>query len=376
LESFCENDFYDNWVMTPGTYTMQTIGHRMMATAGVRFGLIEWTVATLAGAMSVASWFLIGYLNALVVRKLGLQRIRSFILLVIADLAVALVAVNIGGSVWVNFPRLIGQIVFPKGIYVIGLFFMAHALWKVWQTNGQPPALADAALGIYASLAGIRVMMEMLPTSGSYAVFFNGATFLVFVLVIARMAGSGGRALDAKRRDLLVGCMLSAEVILLVIALWPPRDVLTTPLKTDFGTIYTEPDRAVLFPQIVSFMKTHTRNGKDILVVPESPSLYFFSGLESPTHWYEVQPGVLDPKQEFEFIKEVEASGVKYVLLCNRHVDEFGVAPFGIGYDQSIYKWIMSHHTKIAQFGPRADLPHAATYQPYVMEVYERKSAQ
>jgi hypothetical protein len=124
-------------------------------------------------------------------------------------------------------------------------------------------------------------------------------------------------------------------------------------------------------------MKTHTRSGRDILVLPESPSLYFFSGMQSPTRWYEVQPGVLDPKQELTLIDEANSAHVQYVLLCNRHVDEFGVAPFGIGYDQSINKWIVSNYTKIGQFGPRGDLlsPNndLRVYQPYVMEVYARK---
>jgi hypothetical protein len=134
----------------------------------------------------------------------------------------------------------------------------------------------------------------------------------------------------------------------------------------------------VLFTQIISFMKTHTRNGKDILVLPESASLYYFSGMQSPNQWYEVPPGVLDPKQELAFINEAESAHVQYVLLDHRRVDEFGIAPFGVGYDQSIYKWIMAHYVKIGQFGPRPDLLPASLsvhgYQLYVMEVYEKDS--
>jgi hypothetical protein len=72
-----------------------------------------------------------------------------------------------------------------------------------------------------------------------------------------------------------------------------------------------------MFPQIISFMKSHTRIGKDILVVPETPSLYFFGGMQSPSRWYEAQPGVLDPKQELASINEAESAHVQYVLLCH-----------------------------------------------------------
>ena len=330
-----------------------------MATEGLRFGLNEWSSAALGAAVSVTLWFIIAYANAFAIRKLGFRRLQYFVFVVAADIALALFVVKVGSSVWAGLPALIGQIVFPKGIFLVGCAFVILALWKVWRTHGQAGNLAEAALGIYAVLIGIRVIMEMFPFGNGIAVFFNGAVFLVFAIVVARVVASGARSLEPSRRDLLIGFMLSAEALLLIIVFFAKDMVsapLTAPLKTEFGTIYTEADRAVLFPQIVSFMKTHTRNGKDILAVPESPSLYFFSGMQSPSRWYEVQPGVLNPGQEQEFIDEAQSAHVQYVLLCNRHVDYYGIAPFGIGYNQSIYKWLIEHYTKVGQFGPRVDL--------------------
>jgi hypothetical protein len=369
--------FIDNWVMTPGTYTMRTIGRYRMQIEGMRFGFNEWRGAAIGAAISLILWFVVGYANAFVIRKLKFERPRHFVLVVITDIVAALIIIKLGSSVWTGLPGLLGQMVFPKGLFLIGCVFMINAIWKVWRTRGQAEHVAEAVLGVYAVVVSIRVMMEMLPTSVNYAVFFNEPMFIVFVIILVRIVSRAGASLDVQRRNLLVGSMLSAEAVLIIIGFFPARDVLSARMKTDFGTIYTKPDRAVLFPQIVFFMKTHTRSGRDILVLPESPSLYFFSGMQSPTRWYEAQPGVLDPKQELTLIDEANSAHVQYVLLCNRHVDEFGVAPFGIGYDQSINKWIVSNYTKIGQFGPRGDLlsPNndLRVYQPYVMEVYARK---
>jgi hypothetical protein len=366
----------DNWVMTPGTYTMRTIGSRRMATEGFRFELNEWCSAAIGAAVSVLFWFAIADANAFIIRRLGLFRLRHVLLLVGANIVAALLVIKLGSPVWVELPTLIGQIVFPKGIFLIGFAFMAIAIWRTLRSRGLAGNLAEATLGIYAVIVGTRVMMEMFPTRG-YAPFFNGPVFLVFVIVVTRVVASASRSLDEHGRCMLIGCMLSAEALLLLIGLFPSHKLLNTRMKTEFGTIYTEADRAFLFPQIISFMETHSRNGEDILVLPESPSLYFFSGMQSPSRWYGVQPGVLDPKQELVFIDEAKSAHVRYVLLCNRHVYEFGIAPFGIGYDQSIYKWIMANYIKIGQFGPRADLlpPNndVRFYQPYVMEVYEKK---
>lgn len=373
--------FIDNWVMTPGTYTMRTIGARRMALEGFRFGLNEWTGAAVGAALSLALWFAIGHANTFAIKKLGLSRLRSFVVVVVMDIAIAMIVIGLGTSLWAGLPALVAQIVFPKGMYLIACLFMILAVWKVWRTQGRPIALAEAALGIYAVVVSIRVIMEMSPTGG-YAVFFNGTVFLVFAIVVARVVAYASRSLDLRRRDLLVGCMLGAEAVLLVIGFFPRRlrSPLIAPLKTPLGTIYTQPDRAVLFPQIMSFMKTHTRNGMDILVVPESPSLYFFSEMQSPSRWYEVQPGVLNPEQEQQLISDADSAHVQFVLLCNRHTDEFFVGSFGTGYDKSIYDWMGANFTKVGQFGPRTDLLPASmkdlkVYQPYVIEIYERKSA-
>jgi hypothetical protein len=366
--------FIDNWVMTPGTYTMRTIGRQAMAMAGVRFGLTEWSIAAFGVSVSILMWFVIANANAFAIRKLELR--RHFVLVVAADVLVALIVLKLGISTWSGLLWLFGQIIFPKGIFLIGCAFMILAIWKVLRTHGQAGYLAEAALGIYAVLVGIRVMLEML--SGGYALFFNVPVFLVFAIVVARVVAYGARSLDEQRRHLLVAFMLGTETVLLVIGLFPRSQLLNTPMKTGFGTIYTEADRAVLFPQIISFMKTHTRNGKDILVLPESPSLYYFSGMESPSRWYEAQPGVLDPEQELTLINDADSAHVQYVLVCNRHVEEYGIAPFGVGYDQSIYNWITANYTKVGQFGPRRDLLPAnidGYYRPYMMDVYEKKKS-
>jgi len=152
-------------------------------------------------------------------------------------------------------------------------------------------------------------------------------------------------------------------------AILPDPWHLPTPLKTAIGTFYTKADAAILLPQIISFMKTHTRNGKDILVIPDPPSFYVYAGMQSPTRWYSLVPGVVDPEHEQEFIREVTANEVRYVLLANREVPECGVAPFGAGYNKVIYQWIIQNYRRVEKFGP---LP-IGFPNPYVMNVYELK---
>src|SRR5207302_6426415 len=170
---------------------------------------------------------------------------------------------------------------------------------------------------------------------------------------VTRVIRWGGRSLEPRNRNLLAGCLLGAVAVLYFVTLLPNPRRLPTPLKTDIGTFYTKTDVALLFPQIISFMKTHTKNGKDILVLPEPPSLYVFAGMEAPSRWYSLVPGYLAPEQEQEFINEVASTQLQYVLIANRSLTEYGVRGFmNDGYNHSIYRWILANYVKVGQFGP------------------------
>jgi hypothetical protein len=117
-------------------------------------------------------------------------------------------------------------------------------------------------------------------------------------------------------------------------------------------------------------MKTHTRNGKDILVLPEPPSLYTFAGMNAPSRWYSVLPGVIAPDQEQQYIDELASNQVRYVLIANRILVEYGVQGFANGgYSVPIYTWITAHYAKVGQFGPTPDGP----LPPYIVWIYQRK---
>jgi hypothetical protein len=169
----------------------------------------------------------------------------------------------------------------------------------------------------------------------------------------------------------VVANLLLAETVCCLILFLPrPSFFLPTKLTTPNGSFYTRADAAAIFPQIISFMKSHTRNGKDILVVPEPPSLYTFAGMDAPSRWYGLVPGYLAPEDEHRYIDDMVASQVRYVLLSNRDVSEYKVRGLALGgYNPTISDWIMKNFVRVGQFGPMPGAP----YPPYTMWIYERK---
>jgi hypothetical protein len=362
--------FIDNWIATPGTYMMRTFGGRTMALNGYRLSPHEWIVAASTVVVALGSWYLIAASDAAAIRRLRLRSLFSVIAIILVDLLLALIILCIGGTS-PALTNIFSQIVFPKGLFLLGCLFTLQSMWDL--RTRSTLAVAEAALGIYATVVCVRVMMEVWPTPFNYAVFFNLPLFLIFVIVTVRVVRRASQTLDHSLRELLVGAMVTVDVLLLFVALFPRHQALSVPLTTDYGTFYTSPDVAVLFPRIISFMKTHTRNGRDILVLPEPPSLYVFAGVQAPSRWYSLLPGYIEPLQEEEFIRDIISNDVRYVLISNRAGPEYGVGPFGIGYDQPIYEWLMENYEKAGQFGP---LPGETRDHPYIMSIFVRKSAE
>jgi hypothetical protein len=360
--------YFDNWVAMPGTYFMRTFGKYTMAATGFRFVPQEMMSAVALASLSLALWYGIAYANALAIVK-GQRQSRIILLTVALDiLVITLLVFQV-----MKYPTLaslyVAQLTFPEGLFFLGLYFVIQALWKLWGSPNPGLALTDAALGIYATSSSFRILMDLYPSPYKYSVFFNVPVYLVFIILVARLIRWAGRSLDLRRRNALASCLLCSAAILYFAKILPDPRHLPTPLKTNIGTFYTKPDVAILLPEIISFMKTHTRNGKDILVIPDPPSFYVYAGMQSPTRWYSLVPGVVDPEHEQEFIRQAVANNVRYVLLSNRAFPECGVGSFGVDYNKAIYQWITTNYRKVDKFGPlRIGFPDS-----YVLTVYERK---
>jgi len=388
--------FLENWALIPGSYFMRSVGKRFMADQGFRFVPAELLEATEYAVLAMAIWWLLASLNAFVIEKLKLTSWRLMAWpLIISMLPLAItclvffrratwgMAVNthfLARSLWESaqtrlFFTILAEVVFPSGIFLVVLSYLLHAVWRCWKPPDKTYAIPEILLGVYAVLVSFRQMMELEPTLYKCAVFFNGPAFLIFVILVNRVIRWASRQLDIKCRDFVAGSMLAAEAAFVFILFFPRPQVLPARLTTDYGTLYTSYDVAALVPQIVSFMKTHTKNGKDILVLPEPPSLYVFAGMLAPTRWHQLTPGIVSPEGEQGYINELKSNQVRYILIANRSVSEYGVARFiDNGYNHEIYRWIMANYVEAGQFGGLSQK--AEPLGQFVMWVYERKDVE
>jgi hypothetical protein len=373
--------FFDNWISTPGTYFMRTWGKITIPAQGLRFVPSEMLLAAEHLLLGLAIWALLSRLAVSTVSRFDVKSPARIVAITVACL----------GPLWALAflyermfpPRLFNtylkwgvisipgtQGVFPKGILFLVAVFGVYALWKLAKAPGDDLRLQQAGLALYAGLIAFRQMMELGPTLWACAVFFNGPAFIVLVIVLFALFRWACKSLDARRGAIVITTLLLAESVLAFILFYPRPSSLPARLDTPNGSFYTRSDVATLFPEIISFMRSHSQNGRDILMVPEPPSLYVFAGLDAPSRWYGLVPGYVAPDREQDYINELIANQVRYVLISNRVTIEYKVAGFNRGgYNVAIYNWIMAHFAPVGQFGPTpGTLP-----PPYIVWVYERK---
>jgi hypothetical protein len=374
--------FFDNWISTPGTYFMRTFSKITMPEQGMRFVPDELLNAALMALICVLAWGLYGRAISSAARKFNFTSgisMGAFVLLCFAPVIIgSFVFLRTFPNGLVRDPNLFSQLVtipltqviLPKGIFFLAVVFTAYALWQTLKPSRTLPDIQEAALGIYACLLAMRQMMEITPSIYKCSVFFNVPLFLVFVLLIRKIISWSARSLSTAQLNFTLSGAMIGESALLFVLFFPNPHILTAKFDSPYGGFYTRPDVATLFPQIIDFMKSHTRNNKDILVIPEPPSLYVFAGMDAPSRWYSLVPGYIAPEQEQQYIDELVANDVRYVLIANRSFNEYQIRGFiNDGYSQHVHHWINDHFTKVGQIGPTPDAP----YPPYIVWIFERK---
>jgi hypothetical protein len=353
-----------------------------MPEQGMRFVPDELLNAALMALICVLAWGLYGRAISSAARKFNFTSgisMGAFVLLCFAPVIIgSFVFLRTFPNGLVRDPNLFSQLVtipltqviLPKGIFFLAVVFTAYALWQTLKPSRTLPDIQEAALGIYACLLAMRQMMEITPSIYKCSVFFNVPLFLVFVLLIRKIISWSARSLSTAQLNFTLSGAMIGESALLFVLFFPNPHILTAKFDSPYGGFYTRPDVATLFPQIIDFMKSHTHNNKDVLVIPEPPSLYVFAGMDAPSRWYSLVPGYIAPEQEQQYIDELVANDVRYVLIANRSFNEYQIRGFiNDGYSQHVHHWINDHFTKVGQIGPTPDAP----YPPYIVWIFERK---
>ncbi len=145
----------------------------------------------------------------------------------------------------------------------------------------------------------------------------------------------------------------------------------TVALQTAAGTLRLPPQEAAAIGQTLHYLERNARAGETLAAFPEGGFFNFVLRLRSPLRQDLIVPGVLSGEREDAVARQVELSGPRYVLLCNRPTPEYGPVAFGRDYAARLWSEVESRYVLTRSFGwARPSAPVGA--RRFFIRLYER----
>ena len=331
---------FSNWQFAPGSYFLRTYAARVSFATGLRFVPIELALLLLGATVAILLWFRIATIAASRVGRswYGYAAISLFVIGVAAAHQFAPLAIYL----------LLPLLVYPRGMFFIGCAFLLCSLYALRYNTSDRLLLAKVAFGVFALILAVRVLAQVLPYG--YSIFYDIPLLLVFIIVVKECIEAALFSLALERRRRITNVLLAIEVVTLAAILIPGRSERSATLDTNWGTIYLTPNDANSARLIYNFVLEQKRQGRRVLLVPELPMIYAFTGTEAPSRWYTTIDGYMSPQQEDAYITELQHSTPDYIVLTNRY-SELGSPYFGIDYARKTYRWIEANYQFRGRFG-------------------------
>jgi len=145
----------------------------------------------------------------------------------------------------------------------------------------------------------------------------------------------------------------------------------TMALHTAAGTLRLPQQEAAAIGQTLRYLEHNARAGETLAAFPEGGFFNFVLRLRSPLRQDLIVPGVLSGESEDAVARQVELSGPRYVLLCNRPTPEYGPVAFGRDYAARLWSGVESRYVLTRSFGwARPSAPVGA--RRFFIRLYER----
>ena len=346
----------ENFMSWPTSYFMKAYGKFWLAQTGFSLSLPAFAEAAKQTLILLGFW---QGVHLILTRKRADR--RSILLR-----AVLFVATISYMAIYVPRADLLRVIFFPQGMVLyVSVAAIVSFLFLWWQPDVQrAPGLI--LLLIFTSLVAFRILLRMTPWD--YAIYYNGPVILSFLLLLRPLIPQAGKA----HRSVLMAELLVCLGCVAVPGLYSKKVVSETagwvPLTTQRGTIVVKKSLAEQYRAAIQFMREKNAQGEVVLSVPEDTSLYFLSGLNCPLRVFAFTPGLVVPgKMTDDVIGGIERKRIRYLIWSNRLFPEYGVLRFGMDFDQTLGKYLMTHYHRV-----RPLLPDPVSLGDWTAQIWER----
>ena len=229
--------------------------------------------------------------------------------------------------------------------------FLLATLWLTRRGATHPHNPALFVIAAYSLAALLRVILRV-PSGGAFGSFFlpTSLILLVYALLhslpaaIAEWSQTAPSAVAAKRCGWTL--LLIALVITAIVFGVRYRRNYNVLIQSARGTFYAPRKAGAAYAETLAWLREHAQAGEPIAVLPEGSDLAFFSGLPMPLRHQIFIPGLVSEADERRVIEQLPQ--IRYVLIVNRPLREFGATAFGQDFYPRLGDWLAVHY-RVAQ---------------------------
>jgi hypothetical protein len=220
------------------------------------------------------------------------------------------------------------------------------------------PQFALFVIATYSLLALLRVVLRV-PSGGAFGGYFLPTSLLLIVYLVAEVLPRyvTPRKVYEKvgRRVQKIGVVVLSLWLVATMVVFGMRYRKTFPvlLTAPHGSLYVTKENAQAAQEALDFLAANSTPSDAVAVVPEGSSLAFLAGRRIPLRHQILIPDFMDAAEEQRAIARL--AEVKYVLLLNRPMREFGREAFGRDYYQAMGKYLDEHFRVVKICGEVTD---------------------
>ncbi len=241
------------------------------------------------------------------------------------------------------------------------------------------PQFALFVIAAYSLMALLRVALRV-PSGGAFGGYFLPTSLMLIVyLVVEALPGlfhrrgaavawrsAEGNSLRNFAESLrlcgeigvrmrIIGASILALWLIATMIVFSVRYRKTFPvlLAAPHGSLYVTQENAQAAQEALDYLAANSTSNDAVAVVPEGSSLAFLAGRRMPLRHQILIPDFMDAAEEQRAIAAL--ANVKFVLLLNRPMREFGLEAFGRDYYQTMGNYLAENFRVVKVCGAVKD---------------------
>ena len=284
----------------------------------------------------------------------GLLRNRSVAVFFLAASATAAIMFAYAGS-WDGSP--FRALPFMLAAFIV--FAWSRPRMVDEKTEKHHPIVNNAfifIIAIYALAVMFRVVLRV-PSGGFSGSFYLPASLILafygLLIVVPAAIGRWTQNTDSQLRSarLLHAVCILAVVVTAVSFTVRYRTRYVHEINAPRGTIIAEKVSGPVIEAALQFLESNTSPDEVIAVLPEGNDLAFLSGRRANLRHQVLLPDFLSERDELDAIEALEKVNVRYILVPNRPMREFGAVGFGDDFYLTLGEWIDTNFRVVEVYG-------------------------